>query len=228
MQYNSNHPILFWPTLCGEPEIFFKILGLSIDIKPLLKGMEAVNETQSHYLNNSFYTLHVTGTETFWLGNGWQGRDIYMYTCLSTQTVHDKLSNYQYRTCVIASIRYSTWISQPISKISNNSPTCNWKQPNTFCWTLRWVFQKKYAKRILKSFSAFVLWIFKNLIIWLYVSCSDKATYMGQNLFQNDNEMSNFKFLINSAMLNNDPTLYIFLDLCYKNTQNLPIMHTGT
>ena len=56
MQNNSNHPILFWPKLYCEPEIFFKILGLSIDIKPSLKGMEAVNEIQSHCHNNSFYT----------------------------------------------------------------------------------------------------------------------------------------------------------------------------
>ena len=56
MQYSLNHPILFWPTFCGEPEIFFKILGLSIDIKPSLKGIEAVNEIQSHCHNNSFYT----------------------------------------------------------------------------------------------------------------------------------------------------------------------------
>ena len=51
---------------------------------------------------------------------------------------------------------------------------------------------------------------------------------MRQNLFQNDNKISNFKLSLSSAMLNNDPTLYIFLDLCYKNTQSLPIMHTGT
>ena len=89
-------------------------------------------------------------------------------------------ANYQYRTCVIASICYSKWISQPISKISNSLPMCKWKQPNTFCWTLRWVFQKKICEKNLNQFFS--------LCSLNCLEFDHKATYMRQNLSQNDNE----------------------------------------